>query len=150
MNIEHFLKTDKKLPVSLKSVINIMVLGGRLKREINDFLKTYDISEPQFNVLRILRGQKSNPVNLKDVQERMVHRTSNTTRLVDKLIEKKLVERVIPKENRRIVEISITKKGLDLLARIDPEFTRLENQMVSNLDKKEVAELNRLLEKMSG
>src|SRR5690606_4382599 len=116
MNIEHFLKTDKKLPVSLKSAINIMVLGGRFRREINDLLKTYDISEPQFNVLRILRGQNGSPVNLKDVQQRMVHRTSNTTRLVDKLIEKNLVERVIPKENRRIVEISITKKGLGLLA----------------------------------
>lgn len=138
------------MPVSLKSVLNILVLAGKLKREINDFLKPYGISEPMFNVLRILRGQEGRPANLKDVQERMVHMTSNTTRLVDKLLDKGLVERTIPKENRRIVEISITQKGMGLLAKIDPGFTQLEQSMVANLDKKEVAELNQLLEKMSG
>lgn len=150
MRIEEFLKINKELPVSLKSVINILVLAGKLKRKINDFLRPYGISEPMFNVLRILRGQEGQPANLKKVQMRMVHKTSNTTRLVDKLIEKGFVKRVIPKENRRIVEISITKKGMDLLAQIDPGFTQLEQDMVKNLDKEEVAELNRLLEKMTG
>ncbi|HET8810094.1 MAG TPA: MarR family transcriptional regulator [Flavobacteriaceae bacterium] len=149
MNIEHFLKTNKKLPVRLKSIINILVLAGKIKREINDLLRPYGISEPLFNVLRILRGQEGKSVNLKNVQERMIHKTSNTTRLLDKLIEKDLAERSIPKENRRKVEIAITQKGMDLLSEIDPKFIKLEKKLVANLDKKEVKELNRLLEEMN-
>lgn len=148
MRIERFLKTNKKLPVSLKVVINILVLGGKFRWRINNFVKAYGVSEPQFNVLRILRGQDEEPANLQKIQKRMVHRTSNTTRHIDKLVEKELVERIIPKENRREVEITITQKGLDLLAKIDPHFTELENRMVANLDEKEVKELNRLLEKI--
>lgn len=126
----------------------MLVLSGKIKREINELCKSHGISEPQFNVLRILRGRQGEPANLMAVQERMIHKTSNTTRLIDKLIEKGLVERMIPEVNRRKVEITITQKGLDLLSEIDPVFKKLQKNLTSNLDKKEVAELNRLLEKM--
>ncbi|HET8838085.1 MAG TPA: MarR family transcriptional regulator [Flavobacteriaceae bacterium] len=148
MNIEYFLKINKEIPVSLKAILNILVLSGKLKREINELLNRFGISEPQFNVLRILRGQNQ-PADLKTIQIRMVHKTSNTTRLVDKLLEKKLVKRNIPKENRRKVEISITSAGLELLSTVDPEFDKLQHTLVANLSQNEVQELNRILEKMN-
>lgn len=147
MNIEHFLKTNKKLPLSLKVTLNILVLAAKLKRGLNDFLKSYSITEPQFNVLRILRGQNGKPANLKQVQERMVHLTSNTTRLIDKLVMKGLVTRIIPQENRRKIELTITKKGLDLLEEMDPEFDRFIDQLIANIDPEETHQLNSLLEK---
>ena len=77
-------------------------------------LKPYGVSIQQFNVLRILRGQKGVAANLSTVQNLMVDKISNTTRLIDKLIEKSLVERIICKENRRKIELFITDKGLSL------------------------------------
>ena len=83
-------------------------------------MQLFDISEQQFNVLRILRGQKGIAANLSTVQERMVHKMSNTTRLIDKLIQKKLVKRNVCIENRRKIELFITEDGLDFLKKIDP------------------------------
>ena len=148
MNIEEFIKTNKKFSVELKVLVNILVMSGKIKREMNDLFRPFGISEPLFNVLRILRGQDK-PINLKTVQQRMIHKTSNTTRLVDKLLEKGLAERTVPEENRRQVEISITKKGLDLLSNIDPVFNKFQKNLISNLKKEEVLELNRLLEKIN-
>jgi DNA-binding MarR family transcriptional regulator len=78
----------------------------------------------------------------------MVNKMSNTTRLVDKLIDKKLVDRCVCEENRRKVEIVITKQGLDLLKEIDPKVEELEKKATKNLTEKELEQLNHLLEKL--
>jgi len=93
---------------------------------MTEALKPYDVSLQQFNVLRILRGQKGTPANLSTIQERMVSKMSNTTRLVDKLIRKELVVRVTCPTNRRKVDISITPAGLKLLEEIDGIVNRKE------------------------
>ena len=84
-------------------------------------------------MLRILRGQKGKPANLSTLNEHMIHKMSNTTRLVDKLIEKKLVERDICENNRRKVEITITLKGLNLLTNIDNKLEVKEAQLVQKI-----------------
>jgi len=111
-------------------------------------LKPFDLSIEQFNVLRILRGQAGKPINLQDIQERMVNKMSNTTRLVDKLISKGLVERSICENNRRKVEIIITTKGLELLRDIDPVIDSQEVELTSNLNTQELEILNTLLLKL--
>ena len=116
----HRLKINTELPLSRQTVINVFLSNTWIKTDIQVVLKPYDLSIEQFNVLRILRGQKGNPLNLQDIQERMVNKMSNTTRLVDKLISKDLVERSICENNRRKVDIGITSKGLKLLKEIDP------------------------------
>lgn len=134
--------------LSVKTLINIMYTARTLEDDMADLLKPYKLSTPQFNVLRILRGQQGKPASLMTLQERMVHRNSNTTRLVDKLISKKLVARKICPHNRRKVDITISKNGLELLKTLDPLTEHLNTESTSNLNTEELTQLNSLLDKM--
>ncbi len=100
-------------------------------------------------MLRILRGQYPKPSTLSLITERMISKTSNSTRLVEKLRQKKLVERNQCDENRRRVDILITRQGLTLLEELDPIMDE-SNRRMKNLTVKETKELNRLLDKMRG
>lgn len=142
------LKTNANLPVSRQLLVSIFLTNSVIKTGLLSVLKPHDLSLEQFNVLRILRGQKGNPINLQDVQERMVNKMSNTTRLIDKLILKDFVKRTECKNNRRKIEIYITKKGLDKLAEIDEPVNSTEDQLTSQLTIKEQQELTRLLHKI--
>ena len=101
------------------TVISILTSGYKINDELSSLFKKFDLSLPQFNVLRILRGQRGKPANLSTVQERMIHKMSNTTRLIDKLIQKGFVKRNICENNRRKIEIYITNSGLELLKSIN-------------------------------
>ena len=106
------------------------------------------MSIEQFNVLRILRGQKGQPVNLQDIQDRMINKMSNTTRLVDKLILKGYVERFVCENNRRKVEIFITDTGLKLLNNLDPVVDETEKLITAALNTEELKTLNTLINKL--
>ena len=148
MKVEKIIKTKKPLPEKKKLVINMMLATTKANNIMADALKPFEISIQQFNVLRILRGQQGNPANLNTIQERMVNKMSNTTRLVDKLLEKKLVDRCVCEENRRKVEIVITGKGLELLKELDPIVEEVENEITKNLSPEDIEHLNLLLEKI--
>ncbi|WP_052415451.1 MarR family winged helix-turn-helix transcriptional regulator [Algibacter lectus] len=85
---------NSKLPINKKLVISLLQTINEVSSKMNSALKPYGISEPQFNVLRILRGQKGNPISLAEAQEQMITKMSNTTRLIDKLEAKNCVRRV--------------------------------------------------------
>ncbi|MGA0316917.1 MAG: MarR family winged helix-turn-helix transcriptional regulator [Flavobacteriaceae bacterium] len=112
-------------------------------------LKPFGISIQQFNVLRILRGQKGVAANLFTVQEKMVNKMSNTTRIIDKLIDKSFVERIICKENRRKIELFITEEGLNFLKKVDPVIDQTEEKMTNHLSEKEKKEMLILLNKLN-
>jgi DNA-binding MarR family transcriptional regulator len=114
---------------------------------MNEILKPYEISGEQYNVLRILRGQKGGPANMCMIQERMLAKTSNTTRLVDKLLLKKLVTRNVCPANRRKIEVLITQKGLDMLTELGPKILKHEQSFSKNLNAEELDKLNFLIEK---
>ncbi|TBW27596.1 MarR family winged helix-turn-helix transcriptional regulator [Gramella sp. KN1008] len=142
MKIEELLKTKDKMPESRKLVLNIIVTANYITDKIAEALKPFAISNQQFNVLRILRGQKGKPANLSTIQERMVSKMSNTTRLVDKLVDKNYCERIVCPSNRRKVEIRITKDGLELLQKIDPVIDKVENDFANKISEKEILSLN--------
>jgi DNA-binding MarR family transcriptional regulator len=146
--LNEILKTKVTLPISRASVLNIFHTSSWIKDDLLLELKHFDLSLEQFNVLRILRGQKGSAINLQDIQERMVSKMSNTTRLVDKLIKKKFVKRTICKTNRRKVEISITELGLETLKIIDPIMDKTEQTITKNLTQEELIQLNTLLIKL--
>jgi DNA-binding MarR family transcriptional regulator len=146
--LEDIIKSSSKLPLSRKTILNVFITNTQLKDEMQLVLKPFDLSLEQFNVLRILRGQKGNAVNLQDIQERMISKMSNTTRLVDKLILKNYVERNICEKNRRKVEIFITKKGLELLLQLDNLIDKREYRLTSKLSDLELEQLNHLLNKL--
>lgn len=140
MNIEEHLKTSN-LPAARKLSLSILVTAHHIDEKVAGALKPFDLSVQQFNVLRILRGQKGNPANLSTIQERMVSKMSNTTRLVDKLIAKDLAKRIICKSNRRKVEINITKNGLQLLDKVDPKVDAIENELIKHLNRREIDQI---------
>lgn len=130
---------------SKHAIISILKTSAFISEILLSGLKPYEISEQQFNVLRILRGQKGIAANLSTVQDRMVHKMSNTTRLIDKLIQKKLVKRNVCVKNRRKIELFITEDGLDFLKKIDPITDEIEKKILSNISSKDLNSLISIL-----
>ena len=131
-----------------KTVVHMMYTGDFVLNRINSVLKPFELTSQQYNVLRILRGQKGDAVTLSTIQERMINKNSNTTRLIDKLVRKKLVFREIDEENRRKLKIHITKEGKALLEKLDPLVDQVEELTTQNLSVSEMNTLNQLLEKI--
>lgn len=148
MKIEEAIQTIHPMGLTTKTVVNLMYTCRAVEEAIQEVLKPYGLSIPQYNVLRILRGQKGNPANLSTLQERMVDKSSNTTRLVDKLIKKQWVRRQVCAHNRRKVEIFITTQGLDALQTLDPLMESNNTNIVKNFSEKELETLNNLLDKL--
>ncbi|MFD0976939.1 MarR family winged helix-turn-helix transcriptional regulator [Salinimicrobium gaetbulicola] len=143
-------KTNDKefIKAAHMSVLEVISTGNWVQDQISEVLKPFKLSNPQFNVLRILRGQKGKPASLSCISDKMIHKMSNTTRLVDKLLEKGLVDRIICPENRRKVEITITEDGLKVLQKIDGILEDAETNLMSNLDKAELVQLQQILSKI--
>ena len=148
MNVEAKIKTDKSIPIRSKTIIHLSLVQTKINETIHSALKPFDISLQQFNVLRILRGQKGVPANLNTINERMVTKMSNTTRLVDKLIIKDFVDRQICEKNRRKVEIFITETGLEALHEMDAVMTQTEHKLLEGFTENELTQLNDLLHKL--
>ena len=147
MTIEDIIKSSSPIALPKRTVLNILYTQNTISDKFNEVLKPFDISSEQFNVLRILRGQKGKPANMCMIQERMLAKTSNTTRLVDKLLLKDLVTRDLCPDNRRKMEVKITEKGMELLAIIDPKVDDHEQIFASRMTTEELEQLNYLLQK---
>ena len=150
MPIEHEIKQSKPLPsLQHKLMINLIFTGAWTKDISNRHFKTFGLNNEQYNILRILRGSSPRPMAVSDVQSRMVDRSSNVGRMVDKLLEKELLEKSINPKNRRMVHLSITTKGIVLLSEIDETFHIVESK-ISNLGNNEINQLIGLLDKLRG
>ncbi len=147
MNVEEIIKTEKVIPLESRTIIHFMLVNSKINEVISNALKPFEVSEQQFNVLRILRGQNGKPANLSTLNDRMVTKMSNTTRLVDKLILKGFVDRITCPSNRRKVEISITSEGKKVLNQMDKAMAKAEKYLLNNLSKKELEQLNILFDK---
>lgn len=147
MELEKAIRQPRFESEHQKAVINVTYTAGWLNGMASRMLKPYGLTNPQFNVLRILRGQHPNPVTLGTITERMLDPASNATRLVEKLRQKGLVTRDLNPANRRQVDICITEKGLELLAELDQLLRERERQF-HTLSEAEASELNRLLDKL--
>jgi len=147
MTIEEAIKSTRPMEIRNKTLINLMFTSRYLEQNYTH-IKSFDLSMQQYNVLRILRGQKGQPANLGTIQERMIDKSSNTTRLIDKLLTKGLVERQLCPTNRRKIEVFVTEKGLELLSEIDPVLEASNKSITSNLSQSEMNQLNILLDKL--
>ena len=147
MNVEELIKTEKEIPLESRTLIHFMLVNNKINESFSFVLKPFDVSLQQFNVLRILRGQNGKPANLSTLNERMVTKMSNTTRLVDKLQLKGFVSRITCPSNRRKVEINITPEGKKVLKKIDIQITKAEKKILQNISTKELEQLNNLFNK---
>jgi DNA-binding MarR family transcriptional regulator len=132
-----------------KAAINILFTSSWLYNVNASRLKRFDITPEQFNVLRILRGSHPKAMMLADITCRMIDKSSNATRLVEKLRQKGFLKREICENNRRQVDISITDKGLNVLKKIDEGEAEFLSTL-KNITKAEAQELNRVLDKLRG
>mgnify|MGYP001942379347 CR=1 FL=1 len=129
-----------------KAIINILFTSNWYERMTMHTLKPHGLSGEQYNVLRILRGNKGEPYRLKDIQHRMINRTSNTTRLVEKLRVKNLIQREVSKQSRREVLISITNQGLELLSEIDAGMEDIQARLILALPPEKAELLSDILD----
>ncbi|MCB0430662.1 MAG: winged helix DNA-binding protein [Flavobacteriales bacterium] len=149
MKLEDEIKQKSFTDQMEKLTVNLIYTGNYVMAATNRFLKVYDISGQQYNVLRILRGQYPNPASINLLTERMLDKSSNASRLVEKLKIKKLVKRTECPEDRRQVNVEITAKGLDLLKKIDEDKAN-DQPRWKTLTKTEAKTLNDLLDKFRG
>lgn len=149
MDVEKILKISKPIAIESRTILHIVLVRQKISEKVANVLKPFDVSMPQFNVLRILKGQNGNAANLSTLNERMVTKMSNTTRLVDKLIAKGYVKKSICKNNRRKIELFITDKGIKNLEKMSKAMTLTEEKIVKSLSTTEMNELNRLLHKLN-
>lgn len=130
-----------------KMIINIMYTSNWLQYKFSESFKKYDITIQQFNILRILRGQHPNPARMHLLQDRMLDKMSNASRLVERLRKKGLVLRKICRNDRRAVDVNITESGLALLTELDLIENNLQS-MFKKLEKKDINSLNIILDNL--
>ncbi|WP_456440888.1 MarR family winged helix-turn-helix transcriptional regulator [Psychroserpens sp.] len=128
----------------IKALLNIIYTANWISSHQNAFFKPFGISPQQFNILRILRGA-GEAIKVQTIKERMLERSPNATRLMDKLCDKQLIKRLPCPEDRRVVHIQITNKGLDLIDKISKEFNE---DLLENLTEKEASQLSDMLDKI--
>ncbi|MBK0382948.1 MarR family transcriptional regulator [Pedobacter sp. SD-b] len=149
MEIEKEIKNNKFINNYHKASVNILFtynwLNSMLKKELNQ----HKITNQQFNILRILRGQYPNPCTVNILKERMLDKMSDASRIVDRLVQKELVTRNTNKKDRRSVDILISDKGLCLLENIhlEAEMSKILSQ---NISEKDCQHLSNLLDKLRG
>ncbi|MEP1095417.1 MAG: MarR family transcriptional regulator [Cyclobacteriaceae bacterium] len=132
----------------LSAIDQIIRTGHWITDQVSVELKEFDISEPQYNVLRVLKVRGGDPITVQKIQDKMVQRTSNVTRIIDKLLEKGLVSRKECPSNRRKMDIAITKQGEELLVELNKKVIAFHQPMAKNLSAEESQELTRLIRKL--
>jgi len=148
MSIETDIKQKKFRSPFQKLFINLVYTSNWIEYKQMEVFREHDLTLPQYNVLRILRGQKSNPIKVSDITDRMLDKNSNTSRLVDKLLAKGLAERTSCPSDRRAVDVIITESGLDLLTKLDPMLDEWEGKLSASLTAEEAEQINNLLDKL--
>lgn len=146
MGLEKDIQQSKFRNEKQKALINLTFTHNWLNERLKRFLDQFDLTAQQFNILRILRGA-GKPMSTLQIRERMLDKMSDTSRIVDRLILKKLVEKHTCERDKRLVDVYITQAGLDVLAAIDQYQDEIDN-LISGLSTDEAKQLNFLLDKL--
>jgi len=149
MGIERDIHQNTFRSARQKGMINLLFTYGWVMEQIKAFLAAEDITHQQFNILRILRGAMPQPLSTLQIRERMLDKMSDTSRIVDRLVGKDLVEKCTCSKDKRLVDVTITEKGLDLLERLDAQSDHIQ-QIMANLSEEEAEQLSNLLDKLRG
>ncbi len=147
MGISEDIKQEKFKSEYSKAVVNIIYTNSWLNQQHVKVFKEYGLTTPQFNILRILRGQYPKPATVNLLIDRMLDKSSNASRIVDRLEEKGLVERKQCSKDRRAVDVLISQDGLNLLDQLDMRMQQWEKEE-TKLTESESATLNSLLDKI--
>lgn len=146
MGIDKDIQQENFRSIYQKLSINLIFSTNWLTEKIKSILQEEDITPQQYNILRILRGSKK-PLSTLQIRERMLDKMSDTSRIVERLVKKELVEKKTSSVDKRLVDVSIAESGLELLKRLDEKNGELD-AILQNLSPKEASTLSDLLDKM--
>ncbi|WP_207511165.1 MarR family winged helix-turn-helix transcriptional regulator [Longitalea luteola] len=146
MSIEKDIQQTKFRNEYHKTVVNLIFTYNWITEKTKQFFDKGDITSQQYNILRILRGA-GKPLSTLQIRQRMLDKMSDTSRIVDRLVKKELVQKVICKTDRRLVDVTITDLGLQLLDKLD-SYNEQMDAMLGNLTEEEAKMLNDLLDKI--
>ena len=146
MSLEEAIQQKKFRNEHLKAMVNILYTQSWLSARIKVYLQDENISMQQYNILRILRGAKK-PISTMQIRERMLDTMSDTSRVVDRMILKGLAEKKVNSQDKRLVDITITPQGLQILERLDAKVHLLDGIMC-HLTEADAKLLNHLLDKL--
>ncbi len=147
MKIEEEIQQKKFRNEYQKSAINLIYTYGWLHNKQKNFFSQYHITSQQYNVLRILKGQFPDAISTSEIRSRMLDKNSDASRIVDRLSTKDLVRKITCKSDKRLVDVSLSNKGFELLAQIDTKILEFDN-LFSSINIEEAKELNRILDKL--
>ncbi len=147
MGIEKDIQQAKVRNAHQKAGINLIYTVAWMRDKTKSIFDTEDVTSQQFNILRILRGSFPQPLSTLQIRERMLDKMSDTSRIVDRLIVKGLVKKVVCKNDRRLVDVMITDKGKKLLERLDARQDEIDS-VLGNLSEKDANILSDLLDKI--
>lgn len=140
------IRQNKPFPApEVEAYLNLVRTAGRLSDEVTALCKAEGISQPQYNVLRILRGAGEEGLSCGEVAQRMIHRLPDISRLLDRLEAARLVRKRRTRQDRRVVRVVISVKGLGVLDRLDRPLVELHRRQFGSLEPTEMVEINRLL-----
>lgn len=146
MGIDKDIQQENFRSIYQKLSINLIFSTNWITEKIKNILQEEDITPQQYNILRILRGSKK-PLSTLQIRERMLDKMSDTSRIVERLVKKELVEKKTSNIDKRLVDVSIAESGLELLKRLDQKNEELD-AILQNLSPEEAAGLSDLLDKM--
>ena len=147
VKLENALLTNKFSSEAQKATLNILYTAWWLKSITSKELKDFDLTHEQYNVLRILKGKYPDQLCVKDIARRMIEKSSNVPRIIDRLEIKKLVKRTVSESDKRETRITITKSGLSILESSTSKLNKAHNS-IQTITEKEAEQLNCLLEKL--
>jgi DNA-binding MarR family transcriptional regulator len=147
MKLEHELKHTKPMEPLQRALLNVLFTASWLDCSINRMLRPYGLTNPQYNILRILRGSHPTGLSVLDIKSRMIDRSSNVSRLVEKLRERGLVERIVHTDDRRMVIVTISEMGGKMLHDIEASGMFEHEVPGKSLSPKEAEQLAHLLDK---
>ncbi len=151
MTLEEELKNSTPIPPRTRAVLNVLFTASWLDCQMNRDMRKYGLTNPQYNILRILKGSRPDGLSVLDIKSRMIDRSSNVSRLVEKLREQGLVVRTPSSADRRMVVVTITDSGLELLDKFQKEvMSNDEGFPGTNLSEEEMQQLSVLLDRLRG
>jgi DNA-binding MarR family transcriptional regulator len=146
MRIEEEIKQAKFKSPHQKAVLNLLFTANWIQNKQRELFEPYGITNQQYNILRILRGQYPKSISGAEIKSRMLDKNSDVSRLLDRLIAKNLVVKTQCPEDKRASNVSINNSGLELLQNLDTEINNLDQQLIT-LSKEEAIQLSSLLDK---
>ena len=148
MKLSELLQQETFSSTAEKAFLNVVATSNWITREVSQLMSEYGLTIAQYNVLRILRGSHPDALTCGEIRDRLLDRTPDVTRLLDRLEESDLLTRSRYEKDRRVMKVNITEKGLDLVNSMDNDVTAIVERLNRHLSEEERMQLSRLLTKM--